>query len=278
MNDIPRIVSAAQCSMGDLCSAMNISFSDYTVPMHLSLQAFEWMMLQRGLDRGTSRIAIVDDQVAAIWLVSVRGRESYLISSGTAPEFRRRGLARQLALHCLVGLKHRGVTGFQTEVLTDNKHAHNLYVYLGMRFARSLDCYEVPVPTVPPRKDHRVVDVPWTQLSKNVMPLQDIEPSWQNSAASLNCIPDHLKCHAMFDESGLAGYAAVISHSGTLAQIAVRKDQRRNGIARSLLNAWPDKTALRVINADRSSDTFRSFMKSLGARRTHGQYALEMTL
>lgn len=263
--------------MDALCRAMNISFSDYAVPMHLSLQSFELMMLQRGLQRDASRIAIVDDQVAAIWLVSVRGKDSYLISSGTAPEFRRRGLARQLASDCLSGLRHRGVTSFQTEVLIDNRHAHDLYVSLGMRFARSLDCYEVPVLTPAPG-DYEIGDIAWTQLSKDVPPLQDIEPSWQNAAESLNCIPDKVRCRAVFDEAGVAGYAAVISDSGTLAQIAVRKDKRRKGIARALISNWPGRTTLRVINADRSSDAFRSFMTSLDAHQTHGQYELSMNL
>lgn len=256
---------------------MNISFSDYAVPMHLSPRTFELMMLQRGLHKDTSRIAIVDDQVAAIWLVSVRGKASYLISSGTVPKFRRRGLARQLAADCLSGLRHRGVTGFQTEVLMDNRRAHDLYVSLGMRFARTLDCYEVPVPGEA-TGGHEIRDVAWTQISEDVLPLQDIEPSWQNTSASLNCIPGHVRCRAIFDEAGVVGYAAILSDSGTLAQIAVRKDKRRKGIARALISHWPDRTALRVINADRASNTFRSFMKSLDARQTHGQYELKMKL
>jgi len=269
--------SAAHCSTDTLCQAMNVSFSDYSVPMHLSPQAFELMMMQRGLHKDISRVAVVDDQVAAIWLVSVRGKASYLISSGTVPQFRRRGLARQLAADCLSGLRHRGVTSFQTEVLTDNRRAHDLYVSLGMRFARTLDCYEVPVPEEAVG-DHEVTGVAWTQICRDVLPLHDFEPSWQNATASLNCVPDRVKCRAVFDEAGIVGYAAILSDSGTLAQLAVRKDKRRKGIGRALVSAWPDRTALRVINADRASNTFRSFMKSLRARQTHGQYELKMKL
>jgi len=277
LSDTPRIESATHISMDTLCQAMNVSFSDYSVPMHLSPQAFELMMLQRGLHRKTSRIAVVDDRVAAIWLVSVRGKAAYLISSGTVPKFRRRGLARQLAADCLSGLRHRGATSFQTEVLTDNRRAHDLYVSLGMRFARTLDCYDVPVPEEA-ADDHEVRDVTWPQICRDVLPLHDIEPSWQNATESLTCVADRVTCRAMFDEAGIVGYAATLSDSGTLAQLAVRKDKRRMGIARALISNWPGRTALRVINADRSSSTFRAFMKSLGARQTHAQYELTMTL
>lgn len=263
--------------MDALCSAMNLSFSDYTVPMILTTEAFGLMMRQRGLDLAASRVVVIRDEIAAIWLVSVRDEASYLISSGTAPEFRRRGLARKLALDCLSGLRHSGIGSFQTEVLMDNTQASNLYVSLGMRTARTLDCYTVSVPEFA-STDHEVCDVPWASVSKEVGSLQEFEPTWQNNTASLDDIAEHVSCRAVIDDTGLLGYAAVISDNGTLAQIAVRKDSRRRGIARALLRSWPGVSDLRVINVDTSSDALRAFMLSLGARRTLGQYELSMKL
>ncbi|WP_299831172.1 N-acetyltransferase [uncultured Roseobacter sp.] len=272
-----KIQSAEACSMEALCAAMNRSFSDYAVPMHLTTEAFTFMMRQRGLDRAASRIALVDGEIAALWLVSVRGAAGYLISSGTDPTHRRRGLSRALAAECLSAFKRAGAANLQTEVLIDNKQAHDLYLSLGMTTARVLDCYALSRPEGPAGQ-HEVSEVSWHAVAQAVQPLQDFRPSWQNDAESLNAIADDVRCHAVFDGAGVAGYAAIVPSTGTLAQIAVRQDKRRMGIAGALLGSYRDVESLRVINADNASDGFRDFMASLGAERTLGQYELKMSL
>ncbi|MBT5433435.1 MAG: hypothetical protein P8Q36_20145 [Alphaproteobacteria bacterium] len=81
-----------ECSEQQLCEAMIDAFSDYQLPLNLTLRSFQFMMVQRGLDLNASRVAVVDGSVAAIWLVAVRERNAYLISSGTRPRFRSKGL------------------------------------------------------------------------------------------------------------------------------------------------------------------------------------------
>lgn len=56
-----------------LHSAMNDAFSDYVVPMHLSLQQFSTMMRQRALDLPASSVAVVNGEIAAFWLIGLRG-------------------------------------------------------------------------------------------------------------------------------------------------------------------------------------------------------------
>lgn len=277
ITSLTEIRSAADAPMETLCVAMNMSFSDYALPINLTAEAFDFMMRQRGLDRAASRVAIIEDEIAAIWLVSVRGAAVYLISSGTVPAYRRRGLSRALAGECLSALKHGGATSFQTEVLIDNTQAHDLYLSLGMKTARILDCYSLPVPKGA-QAQHEVSEVSWPSVAQTVRPLQDFQPSWQNDTASLNAITDDVRCRAVFDEAGLAGYAAVVPRTGTLAQIAVRQDKRRKGLAGALLGSYRELERLRVINADSASDDFRAFMISLGAEPTLGQYELKMPL
>ena len=108
---------------------MNRAFSDYALPMDLTLQQFKFMMRQRGLDKGASRVAVVDGKIVAVWLGSIRNTASYLISSGTDPAHRRKGLARKLATDCLSDLKFRGAISFHTEVLT-GKLAHSIFIVL----------------------------------------------------------------------------------------------------------------------------------------------------
>lgn len=272
-----RITDATGFDNSALCEAMNLSFSDYVVPWQQSEPVFSQMMQQRGHIPAASRIASINGQIAAIWLISRRGTDGYLISSGTVPAHRREGLSRRLAQSCLTGLRQQGVRHFQTEVICSNTGAHALYTDLGMQTARVLDCYDVP-PVSPQANPGDIVEVPWSALRNEATALAEIAPSWQNSSASLDAIADHLRCWAAHDTDGLAGYVVVLPDGRTLAQIAIRKDQRRSGLATDLLAACHPGERLRVINADAGNAGFKAWMHSLGAKRTVSQYELGMAL
>lgn len=272
---------ASDFSYAELCAAMNDAFSDYMVPMKLSEAGFAEMMRQRGLDEAASRIAVVGGELAAVWLVSVRGKSGYLISSGTRPDFRSRGLARALAEDCLAALKTAGIRSFQTEVIDGNEAATSLYLRMGMSISRQLDCYEIqPLAPVAPASS-KPLQTDWDQISSEALSLRDWTPTWQNSDASLAAISDRIACMQIRDVNGLAAYGAVIPQAATLAQIAVRSDLRRKKLG-SILIAHMQRLVpgrpLRILNAWADDAGFSGFMSSLGAVRTVGQCELRMML
>ncbi len=269
-----EIKSVEHVSDEALRLAMNCAFSDYAVPMELSGRIFALMMRQRGLDRVASRIAVIAGEIAAIWLVSVRGHRVYLISSGTCPAFRRQGLARRLAEDCLTDLRQRRIASFQTEVLVHNNNAFDLYTSLGMMITRRLECYDLPRPMEPAK--HAAHQIPWEVIEDKVLPLAEVEPSWQNSFSAIGAVADDVTCWTVSDDRGLAGYAAVIPETGTLAQIAVRKDRRCDGIAKSLISVCHRGDNLRLINVDGRSDSFLAFLQAIGAEPTVSQFELNM--
>ena len=270
---------ASDVSSADLCAAMNDAFSDYAVSMTLSDSAFRMMMRQRGLDTAASRVALVADRIAAIWLVSVRDRKGYLISSGTCPEFRSRGLARALANDCLTGLRANGTRSFQTEVMDGNETAMALYRSLGMTVSRRLDCYEIAPPPAPSSSQSSPAN--WTDIASDVTSLRDWTPSWQNDDASLSAVSNETTCLQIRDSDGLAAYAALIPQTATLAQMAVRPDRRRSGLGSllvsSLQRAMPDRP-LRVLNAWAEDTGYSAFLSSWGAKPTVKQSELHMPL
>ncbi len=271
----PKIVSAERVSLEDLRQAMNSAFSDYTVPMQLTRQSFAFMLKQRGFDRQASRVAIVERQIAAIWLVSLRGRYSYLVASGTVPAFRRLGLAWRLADDCLVHLRQRDTVSFQTEVMADNSKAFELYASLGMKTARTLQCYDVP-PLPSTDAPGMVRKVPWREIQSDATAMIELEPSWQNDIASVSAVADEAQCWAISDNLGLAAYAVILPTNNTLAQICVRKDRRRERIGSSLLHTCQAGDTLRLLNVDVSSTEFQSFLGSVGAVPTVRQFELTM--
>ena len=270
-----RVRPAAEVSVEALREGMGAGFSDYVMPMSPSAEAFTFMMRQRGLHAGLSQVAIQEGVVQAVWLVSVNGPRGYLIASATRPEMRGRGLARALAGACFDGLRSSGVTRFQTEVMEGNGAAQRLYERLGMLPVRMLDCYTLakalsvgrgPVP----------VQGRWEDIAAVVGNCRDWPLSWQNDDAALARVADDLDVLTVWDGAGLAGYAVMIRPTGVLAQVAIRPDARRRGLARALVAAATarcDKTP-RVLNADRADDGFAAFMGRIGASRGVGQYEL----
>lgn len=271
-----NIYDAERFSEGVLCDAMNQAFSDYSVPMQLSLSGFSSMMRQRGLHRGASFVATMDDQIAAIWLMSVRGRNAYLISSGTKPQFRQRGLARKLAERSLSWLRENSIESLQTEVLVQNTNAHRLYASLGMDVSRPLECYTLARRKAP--MPQSVSKASWQDIAQEVAGFSDVEPSWQNNSLSLEAVANDVHCWVTTDTRGLSGYVVLLPETRTVAQIGVRKDCRRQKIASSLLGACGDLEPLRFLNVDGRSDDFKAFLEAAGAQHSVSQFELAMKL
>ena len=276
-----KIHPATDVSVQALREAMVDAFSDYAVPLRLSQPDFDLMMRQRGLDPASSRVATIDGEVAAIWLTSVRAGRAYLISSGTRPAYRSRGLARALAKGCLAHLRETGARSFQTEVLRSNKMALPLYLSLGMAKRRRLDCYRLPSSTALPASDAVLHRVDWADIAENAVDLRDWSPSWQNSDAAIAAISDSVACLAALDGAALAAFVAVNTRTGAVHQLAVRRKSRRRGLGLHLLKAAQKAAAgadLRLINVDADDEAFRALMARAGAEETMGQFELFMPL
>ena len=264
-----------------LRGAMLDAFSDYPIPIELSQDEFDTMMVQRGLDFENSRVAIIDGHLAGIWLAGIRGSKAYLISCGTRPAYRSLGIARAMATDCILHLRGSGVGSFQTEVLRNNELATRLYCSLGMTKKRVLDCYRIPRGNTNASDAINFVGAHWDEIAPHVVSLRDWEPSWQNNDQSLSAISEQLMCLALYDGSELMAYSAFEAGSGTVHQIAVRQDMRRAKIATSMLctiQTQLEEMQVRLINVCRTDRGFRALMNHLDANETIGQYELVMPL
>ncbi len=277
----PTILPASETSMEMLCETMLDAFSDYAIPLQLSTKQFADMMCQRGLDLASSRIALVEGQVAAIWLTAIRDNRAYLISSGTRPAHRSKGLARAMATSNLAHLKKVGVRSFQTEVLRNNDTAEALYRSLGMTRHRQLDCYSLSAPdhVEPPKFQFK--QTTWDEIAPKAQALLEWEPSWQNDRHALSALPEQVACLSLLDGSDLIAFAALQSQTGTVQQIAVHRSARRAGIASALVAALQTQMpgrAMRFINICDSDPAFRQWVSHMGAQEMIGQYELRMSL
>ena len=79
----------------DLCELMNLSFEEYTVPIHLDIAQFENMLHKDTIDLETSRVLLMDDEPAGIALIARRGSISRLAAMGLKKSMRGQGIGKQ---------------------------------------------------------------------------------------------------------------------------------------------------------------------------------------
>jgi len=252
---------------------MNCAFADYAVPMKLEPVQFETMMRIRGFSKAFSYVAMVDGSIAAFWFVGVRAKRAYLIASGTRPEFRQHGLSARIGHVVMDALKSAGNETIQAEVLETNVAARRLYARLGFTEVRSLDCYSLDVI----ESESAVVDVQivkGSSLADEVQNLWDVIPSWQNDTASIQGAGADARVLEYKDQSGLTAYAVFFPAQNSLAQIAVRNDRRREGLASALISEGQRRfglSSLRVINVDHEDRGLGALLRSCCAQRTVSQ-------
>ena len=275
------VCPAAEFSLSDMRLAMNAAFEDYAIPMCLSKDAFERMMVQRGLETSVSRVAVVDGKIVAFWFMSVREHRTYLISSGTIPQFRSKGLSGALASEVLKRLRAKNVVSIQTEVLEGNLKAQRLYDRIGLKTHRVLGCCELHKAGKHGPVLEEIRQGTWKDLSEFAIECRDWSPSWQNNDCSIAALKDDAVCLVAHRNGDPVGFLALFHRTHTIAQIAVKKSSRRQGIGTALIRSAFDissASALRLINYDGSDVGFAKFLRAHDYRPTEGQLELRMAL
>lgn len=276
-----NVVAATEIPREQLREAMNVAFSDYAVPMQLPQDAFDRLLAQRGFVPEVSRVAMLDGEVAAFWLLGRRGDAAYLISSGTRPAHRGKGLSTEIGLAVLACLRGDGATSLQMEVLENNVVAQSLYKRLGLTQHRQLGCCHFLPPKGVQPNGYSIVARPWSETADFAESAQDWAPSWQHSSESLVALEQDVMCLCAVKDQQVIGCVAVITSTLTVAQVAVDPRFRRQGIARALLAVCAEALEaeeLRLINFDAGDTGFSRFVSTFETRPRVGQYELHMRL
>jgi len=271
-----------------LHQGMQEAFADFYAPMGLSRGRFGFMLRQRGFDPALSRVVRAGERVLAFWLIATDpdacpGR-AYVISAGTSPDHRGRGLAGELFHAVRTALTQAGRTELRLEVTQGNSAAERLYAKLGFRPRRDLLCYELEAVPEPRPLDRRFTlrPVALQELRAAAPACQDWEPTWQNGFRSLERAGEEAVLLGVFESEALFGYGALFEPIGHLAQLTVRRDRRRRGLGSALLAGLAARVGaigrLAVVNLDAGDEASRRFFEAKGARATVTQTELTLDL
>lgn len=267
-----------------LVSAINLSFSDYIVPMQLNLEQLKSKIAAEDLQLKLSRGVFDGDQLVGIMLHGLRdgdqGLRVYNGATGVIPEYRGRGLVAEMYGHLLPELSSLQVKKMMLEVIIGNHAAIKAYEKMGYAVDRKLDCYKGKLQL---RENSAYASIKeldsfnWSEF----IAFWDTTPSWQNERQSLENSKANLRIIGAYQEELLIGYAIFNPVSRRINQFAVAAGHRGKGIGNQLfsyINEVVGQQEVYAYNVDDKAVSILKFLKGLGLRDETAQYEMSRTV
>lgn len=253
-----------------LVSVINLSFSDYIVPMQLTLENLKSKIVAENIKLKLSTGVFDDDRIVGFMLHGLRDSDTglmvYNAATGVIPDYRGRGLVGKMYDDLLPELKKLEVNKMMLEVIEGNHSAIRAYEKMGYTITRKLDCFTgklhiSKISTGISLKE--IASFQWTEF----ISFWNTIPSWQNAIQSLENSKDHCRIIVAYRNDLLVGYAIFNPTSRKINQFAVAEDHRGHGIGSHLfsyINEIVEQQEVYVNNVDNTDVPAIAFLKGLG--------------
>lgn len=259
------------------------AFADYQVNMQMSEQEFAQRLTRDGVQMEISVGAFEDDRMIGFYMNGLgdwQGRQTaYDAGTGVIPDYRGRGVAQDAFAFMVSKLKERAVSQYLLEVLSSNERAVALYRKLGFVEVRKLAVLRSQQPL--DRLDQlsgvelRHIQEPDWKLFESFW---DGYPSWQNSIAAVERIPNDRVIIGAHVDGACVGYGVVFRPAANLMQLAVAPAHRRKGIGSRILRALSGGETLKVNNIDEELKGMLAFFEANGFKVVLEQFEMSESL
>lgn len=269
-------------SYKDIVDVFNLSFSDYFVPVNLTLEQFETKLKTENIRLDFSVGAFDENKLVGLILHfyndSNQVRRIYNGGTGVIKDYRGQNLTLKMYEFILPILRKNKIDFIDLEALIENKQAIKSYEKVGFEKVRLLRCFSGEIKAF--LKDDEILIKPLTSYNWNInQSFWEINPTWQNSIFVLeNIFKTNISLGA-FIEKELVGYIIFNPITKRIQQISVNKDWRRKGIATSLIYQIQKQfKEVSIINVDDKSKETINFLESIGLKNTTTQFEFRFNL
>jgi ribosomal protein S18 acetylase RimI-like enzyme len=263
------------------------AFSDYQVKMELPILKFEQMLQRRGYVSEISMGAFKNQELIGFVLNGLRqwnGKPTvYDLGTGVIGEYRKQGITSNMLFNIKRLLKEKTVEQYLLEVIQSNTSAVQLYKKQGFQIIRELECFQLDKNKYNQSatwKVEHVDKINWSDW-KELTEFWDFTPSWQNSIDSINAVLGSFIYSIVRVDNIIVGYGVIDKTTGDIPQIAVNKQYRNKGIAKSIvadLLRNTESNRISATNVDGQSKFMKDFLLKIGFEYVINQYEMILEL
>jgi ribosomal protein S18 acetylase RimI-like enzyme len=282
-----EIKSLENIDFDSIFEAFSQAFIDYE--FQLSKRQLQAMLKRRGFIPNASFAAFEGNKIVSFVLNGIGKyngiQTAYDTGTGTLKNYRGKGLATAIFEYSIPYLRKMNINQYLLEVLQHNTKAFSVYKKLGFEVVREFNYYiqkneEVNYKAKPLYSSNIIKKFDLVEYG-SISDFWDFYPSWQNSFESIQRSAEEFICLGVFNGKNLIGYCIFDPHSGDITQIAVDKQNRRNGIATLLLGEMiklNKNNTIYIGNTDILCDSINSFLKSKNIDIKGKQYEMIKTI
>lgn len=266
-------------TLPDICNTFNAAFSDYIVPVQLTLPLLEQKIQGENLRLDYSLGAFDGSTLAGFILHGVdsirQPRILYNGGTGVTPAYRGQRLVQQLYAQAMPYYRQQGIEKVILEVIQTNQPALKVYQNSGFEQKRLVHCYKGAITVEKPGPGIIITANPtpdWTLMAA----YSDMEPSWSNTIHAVQREQTFTTSWEASLDGQSAGFISVHLASKRIRQICVHPGLRRQGIGSALLQhaAAQLGNPLSIINIDDNYPEMSQFLLKTGFIHTLSQYEM----
>lgn len=278
-----EIRDLAPVSTATLCQAFNQAFSDYIVPLQLTVPLMEQKIQGEHIQLPLSIGAFKDGVLSGFILHGTDPAAPQLLyngGTGVIPASRGQRLVQQMYGSFLPLYRQQGIQRVLLEVISTNQPAIRAYTATGFATTRLFHCYkgEVSINRQANSNIHiAAASNPDWRLLEN---FGDQQPSWSNTSASIKREGPHTRTWVASWQGQTAGYISVFMGNKRIRQIGVHRNLRGRGIGSALLQRAVEEAgnALSIINITDENTALQQFLLKAGMSKTVSQYEMALRL
>ncbi|MEO9965217.1 MAG: GNAT family N-acetyltransferase [Reichenbachiella sp.] len=287
MNPVFNFRSLTREDLGQMYRTFLEAFSDYSVNMKMSREAFEDRMVSKlNIRFDLSPGVFSGDKLIAFILHTVNKYEDSLAAynggTGVIPGYRGHGLTAKMYEFVDPQLRKEGVKKCVLEVLEDNHVAILSYEGVGFQKSKKFQCLMLKGGRL-----KRTLDMPDALLEVGDFVIDEyaelggVVPGMLDQ---LTQVKYHLQKEIILEyrkEGQLIAYIIFQPVNGRITQLAVRPDFRRQGIGSAMLikmHTLSENKTLSVLNIEDREKGLISFFESNGFTCDLQQWEMQKTL
>ncbi|WP_316803112.1 GNAT family N-acetyltransferase [Pedobacter nototheniae] len=276
-----KINTLENIEIGRILDVLNLSFSDYIVPLQLNLEQLQFKILTENIKLDLSIGVFASGKLVGFMLHALNSLDgkivAYNAATGVVPGYRGQGLVAKMYDYLLPRLKAFKVEQMVLEVIAGNNSAIRAYEKIGYNVHRTVNCFGGHIQTTG-SKNVAVIkelnDFQWNTFTT----FWSTQPTWQNSIKTVENSKRNCHVFGAYIKNEVVGYIVYNPTSRKILQIAVATEHRRKGIGSQLVNKMLEAInpkEILIYNIDNGLAEMTSFLERLGLSFRLAQFEMK---